>query len=416
LEKNMKNAKRLSVLALALAAGLPASAQAPKMSGLVQIWYTQMMDNNLRLNRNTYDDTGRTPMPYDIRSEFRENGFSIRRTEIKLAGSVGDDVEWEVMFDPTITSTPILQDAAVKYKLPNRIEFRVGQFKNMQTLEGLTSSSELMLIERSQLAKRFGDVRDRGVVASMGFGNPKAVAGRAYVGMFNANAKNNDNNAQKDIVARLEMTFGKLHSFGAYTLQGSTNQQDTGALKGATFSGSGAPTSAEVLDGKDATSQMGAYYRFQNDKIHASAELITGQIGRLYPSLTTSATDGVPGSPNLNRKHLDQQFLGYVATVGYTFGKHSVIGRFDMLNYNSGDQWYGATNPYVNTLDPNSDYTPTYTEITLGYTYAFMPEKLKNANIKANYVMRSKNFLRPRADQTGEQGGDTFYLCFQTAF
>jgi len=406
----MHISKKMSALALALAAGLPASAQAPKISGLVQVWYTQMTDSNLRQNSNTG--------PYDIRGEFRENGFSVRRTEIKLAGSVGDSVDWEVMFDPTITSLPVLQDAAIKYKLPNRVEFRVGQFKNMQTLEGMTSSSELILIERSQMAKRFGDVRDRGAVASIGFGDAKGFGGRFHLGMFNANAKGNETNAQKDTVARLELNYGKLHTFGAYTLQGSTNLSDksTGndTLKGGTFTvyGNGtAPTPAEVLDNKDATNQIGAYYRFQDDKFHASVELITGQIGRLYPSLVTTAGASVNG----NRKHLDQQFLGYVTTFGYTFGRHSFIGRYDLLNYNYGDKWYGDGNPYVNTVN-GTDFTPTYTETTLGYTYAFLPEKLKNANIKVNYVLRSKNFLQPRPSQTGAQGGDTLYVCFQTAF
>jgi hypothetical protein len=250
-------------------------------------------------------------------------------------------------------------------------------------------------------------------VASIGFGDAKALAGRLHVGVFQGTnmtgtVKENDQNAQKDVVARLEMTFGKQHSFGAYTLQGSTNLADKGGLVGGAFSGDGAPTPEEVLDNKDATSNMGAYYRFQNDKIHASAELITGQIGRRYASL---------GAVNSNRKHLDQQFLGYVATVGYTFGKHSVAGRYDMLNYNFGDKWYGDASPYVNAA-AGTDYTPAYSEITLGYTYAFLPEKIKNANIKVNYVMRSKNFKQPRpgGEQTGEQGGDTLYVCFQAAF
>ncbi|MDR0498301.1 MAG: OprO/OprP family phosphate-selective porin [Holophagales bacterium] len=396
----MFNLKNTSLVSLLLVAGLPAAAQTPKITGLVQVWYTQMMDNNLRLNSNTG--------PYDIRGEFRENGFAVRRTEIKLAGNVGDNVDWEVMFDPTITSLPILQDVSAKYKLPGKIEIKVGQFKNLQTLEGMTSSSELMLIERSQMAKRFGDVRDRGAVASIGFGDSKAINGRLHVGLFNANAKNNDNNAQKDMVARLEMGYGKLHSFGAYTLQGSTNLTDTGSLTGGNFNGSGAPTPEEVLDNKDKTNQMGAYYRFQDDKIHASFEFITGTIGRLYPSL---------GSINTNRKHMDQSFMGYVGTLGYTFGSHSLIARYDNLNYNSGDKWYGDTNPYVSTA-AGTDYTPNYSEITLGYTYAFMPDKIKNANIKVNYVMRSKNFLTPRASagQKGEQGGDTLYVCFQTSF
>jgi hypothetical protein len=422
----MLNAKRLSIVALALAAGLHASAQAPKISGLVQIWYTQMMDDSLRLNN--------TQGAYQLRDEFRENGISIRRTESKLAGSVGDDVDWEVMFDPTLIAFPILQDAAISYKLPNKIVIKAGQFKNLQTLEGLTSSSELLLIERSQMAKRWGDVRDRGLVASMGFGDTKALAGRVHLGMFNGNAKNLQNNDQMDLVGRLEMTYGKQHSFGAYTLQGATNllnneRTPADTLQGGHFRihGTGQrPTYAAVLDNNDATSQMGAYYRYQDDKIHASFELITGQVGRLFNSLVNATqtqpstdVDGnpitIPANVNGNRQHLDQAFMGYVATFGYTFGKHSVAARYDFLNYNSGDDWYGDGNPYVNTA-AGTDYTPQYTEITVGYTYAFMPEKIKNANIKVNYVMRSKNFLAPRGGQTGEQGGDTLYVCFQTAF
>jgi hypothetical protein len=391
----MFNLRNTSIVSLLLIAGLPASAQTPKISGLVQVWYTQMLDSNLRLNS--------TRGAYDLRGEFRENTFTVRRTEIKLAGNVGDNVEYEVMFDPTITSTPILQDASVKYKLPANFDVKLGQFKNLQTLEGLTSSSELLLIERSQMAKRFGDVRDRGVVASVGFGDPKAFGGRLHVGLFNGFGKGNDNNAQKDIVARLEMNYGKPHTFGAYTLQGSSNLGHN--TVGAAFPGG--PDAAEVKDNNDKTNQMGAYYRFQTDKIHISAELITGAIGRLYPSM---------GSINSNRVHLDQSFLGYVATGGYTFGKHSLIARYDMLNYNSGDQWYGD-NPYkVTDNGAPADYTPTYNEITLGYTYAFMPERIRAANIKVNYVMRSKNFLRPLDTQTGEQGGDTLYFCFQTSF
>jgi len=55
----------------------------------------------------------------------------------------------------------------------------------------------------------------------------------------------------------------------------------------------------------------------------------------------------------------------------------------------------------------------------LGYTYAFKPESVKAANIKVNYILRSKNFLVPRSAptvQTGEQGGDSLVVAFQVAF
>ena len=96
------------------------------------------------------------------------------------------------------------------------------------------------------------------------------------------------------------------------------------------------------------------------------------------------------------------------------------------MNYNQGDDWYTDYNPYTESAPGVArlvngspvDYTPKYTEITAGYTYAFDPKVMKRANLKVNYIHRSKNFLAPSAalGQTGEQGGDTAILAFQIAF
>ncbi|MDR0498936.1 MAG: OprO/OprP family phosphate-selective porin [Holophagales bacterium] len=391
----MTNLKNISATALLLTAGLPAVAQAPKISGLAQIWYTQMMDNNLRHN-------SLSPYNYYNPAPHTENSFYLKRVDVKLAGGFGD-VEYEVMMDPTITTTPILQDASVKYKLPYNFEIKVGQFKPLQTLEAVSSSAELMLAERSMLARVFGDPRDRGITASVGFGDPSAFGGRFHVGMFNAASKGNDANAQKDLAARLEMNYGKEHLFGAYTLQGTTNLTDKGSLTGGTFFGTGAPTPAEVLDNKDKTTNLGAFYRFQNDKFHAAVEFITGALGRRWPSLNGTTS----------REHLEQSFMGYVGTFAYTVNKHKFVLRYDNLNYNSGDKWYG-NNPYVNTA-AGTDYTPNYTETSVGYIYA-LAEHYRQSCIRVNYIMRSKNFLAPRAGQTGEQGGDSLVVAFQAAF
>ena len=399
----MISAKNTAIATLLLVAGLPAVAQTPRITGLAQVWYTQMMDNTLRLNPT------RIPNSNILHNRFRENGFEIRRTEIKVAGAVGDDIDWEIMFDP-ITSAPILQDVFIKYKMPSKIELRVGQFKRMTTMEGLTSSSDLTFIDRSMLARIFGDVRDRGAVGSIGFGDSKGFNGRFHLGMFNGDAgKATDSNPQKDVVARLEMNYGSNHHFGAYTLQGITNLQDTGGLV-SKWDGDGFPTAATVLDNADKTDQLGAFYRFQTKQFHASAELITGTVGRVLPSLGSN--------PSSHRHHLDQQYLGYVGTFGYTFGKHSLVARYDYLNFNSGDDWYGSTNPYIRTANNGStcDFTPEFTEMTLGYTFAFNPDRIRAANIKANYIMRSKNMLDPIGTQKGEQGGDSINICFQISF
>ena len=409
--------KRSSVLTLVatLVAGLtPLQAQAPKVSGLVQVWYTQMMNNSLRLN-------GQAPAAiryYNLRSEFQENTFAIRRSELKFSGSVTDEVEYEVMIDPSIGtgSSNFLQDAAITWK-GGFMDVKVGQMKSFQTWEGLRSSGELITIERAQMTRVFGDVRDRGIAAIVPFGDAKGFGGRFVVGFFNgtsgATAKTNDVNAQKDFVGRVEFNSGSEHSFGFYTLMGTTDFTDKGGLVARTFAGgAAAPTAAQVLDNKDKTSNYGAYYVFQTSQWHLAAEGMTGLLGRRFASVNTVAGAAA-------RQHLDQKFLGVALTAAYTTGNHTFVGRYDRINYNQGNKWYTAFNPYTESavgVSTGNDFTPTFTEVTVGYLYAFKPEKVKAANFKLNYVLRSKNFLAPIAGQTGEQGGNTLVAAFQVAF
>jgi hypothetical protein len=93
--------------------------------------------------------------------------------------------------------------------------------------------------------------------------------------------------------------------------------------------------------------------------------------------------------------------------------------RYDVLDMNSGGKRYSAHDPYTQTITGFStglDLTPRFTEITLGYTFAWKPEKVKAANLKVNYIARSKNFLLPRAGQSTEQGGDSLIAALQVAF
>jgi len=409
-----RSLRLLAGTAIALAGLTTAQAQAPKLSGLAQVWYTQMLDNNLRLNSTSTS----SPKYYNLRSEFQENTFAIRRVELKVDGKITDEVSYEAMIDPSISSGSILQDAAIKYKLPFNAEIKVGQFKNLQTLEGSASSSEILLAERSQLGRTFGDDRNRGGVLSFGFGDPKEFGARLHLGVFNGSGKANDTNAQKDVVARLDMNVGLEHVFGVYTLQGSTSVKDTTGVASTPVPPAGWPTQAEVYDNKDKTSNLGVFYKFSNSEWHASFEAITGLLGRRFPNL---------GATAVGRQHLDQKFMGYVGTLAYTLANHTFVARYDMMNYNQGDDWYTPYNPYTETAVGTPrlvngapvDYSPKFTEISLGYTYAFKPESVKAANIKVNYILRSKNFLVPRSAptvQTGEQGGDSLVVAFQVAF
>lgn len=400
----------LAGTAVVLAGMSTAQAQDFKFSGLVQVWYTQMLDSNLRNNS--------VANYYNLRGEYKENGFSVRRTEIKVAGKILDGVKFEVMLDPSIatstTNPMILQDAAIEFELAPGLDFKVGQFKTLQTMEGLTSSSEILFAERSQLGRAFGDKRDRGGVLSYAFGDPKAFGAKISAAAFNGvsdavSGKSNDTNAGKDAVVRLDMNVGKEHKFGVYTLQGTTDVTDkTGVSIAPAAPPAGWPNQAAIYDNKDKTQNIGAFYEFQNDSLILNGEYIVGTLGRRNPTLAAA-------TPAVKREHLDQKFLGYYVTAGYKMGSHTLLARYDVLNYNSGDDWYTATSPYVSAT---TDYTPKFTEIVLGYTYAFKSDKVKAANIKVNYINRSKNFLKPNALtlQTKEQGGDTLMVGFQVAF
>lgn len=412
----MKRSPSLGLVAILLA-GLPMAAQTPQVTGLVQAWYTQMLDSNLRLNSAAATNGNKY---YDAKNA-QENTFTIRRAEMAIKGQVPgvEGFSYNVAFDPAISSGSILQDFTLSYN-SGPLTVTAGQFKNQRTYEGIFSSSALIFAERAQLARKFGDTRDRGVTLGYGFGD-KAFGGKLTLGVFNGNTelsggKINDANAQKDLVARLEFNAGKTQKFGVWTLQGGTDQADKGGLTALTFAGT-SPSSTEIVDNKDKTTQFGVFYVYEDAGWHFDAEVLSAKLGRLFPSVGTAAGAA-------KRESLDQKVLGYYVTGAYTTGAHTFALRYDFMNYNAGDDWYTSYNPYTQSAPGVArlvngspvDYTPKYTELTAGYTYAFNPKSVKSANLKVNYILRSKNFLAPRAGQTGEQGGDSLIVAYQIAF
>lgn len=423
----------LLVAAMPVVAQAPAQDGTPKVGGLLQVWYTQMLSDNLRLDSAATTNGNKY---YDLSKNYTENGFVLRRAEIYVSGAVPalKGLSYFINFDPSVNTSSanpansnagynpsIIQDAYLTYEMGNGFVFKLGQMKTLQTYEGTTSSAALIFAERSQMGRRFADKRDRGITAAYRFGGSD-FGGTASLGVFNgmadlASGKDNDTNAQKDFVARLEFKVGAAHTFGVYTLQGSTDQKDNGTLVAKAFAGTSAPTAAEVLADKDKTTNLGAFYAYDDGPWHFDAEAITGRWGRRFPSIGAQA--GAAG-----RESLDQKFLSYYGTATYTMGAHTFALRYDFLNANKGDDWYTDYDPYTESAPGVArlvngspvDYTPKYREITVGYTYAFNPKVVKAANLKLNYIARSKNFLAPRATQTGEEGGDTLIAAFQIAF
>lgn len=420
----MKNLRLVGVAALLAAGFTQAQAQDAKLAGvLIEFWQTQMLDNNLRNN----SAATHSPAYYEGLSSgrFSENTFAIKRAEIYLNGKITDEVSWNVMFDPNNSTSSVgnnvLQDAVITWTPVKNLAVRVGQFKMPTTYEAtMIAAKDILFFDRNQMNRYFGDKRDRGIWASYGYGDAKGFQGKLNLAVSNgttddgSGGKNNDSNAQKDWTFRFEGGYGSDHKFGFYYREGSTNLKDS-TLSAATVPATwtvGAPSAAQIRDNKDKTTIQGLYYAFDNATWHADAEVATGLLGRRFPTLFAAA--GTAPS----REHLDQKFLGYAVTGVYKMGRHWFLARYDVMNYNSGDDWYTAANPYKPTTGANagSDFSPKFTETVVGYNYLFSPAKSAMGKLKLDYVHRSKNFLAPRAGQTGEQGGDSLVASVMVAF
>ncbi len=424
----MKSTKPARTLVLLAGAACAASAQQTiKVGAVLETWYTQMLDDNLRR------DAAPTAAPYyangAMNPAFKENTFYLRRTNLYLNGNLGDRMTWSVMFDPTTsgTSSPAatsnLQDAWMACAITRQFSVRIGQFKMPMNIEStLISASKILFYDRSMTARMWAEKRDRGVLAIYSVGDPHALAAKINLGVGNgmtdssATFKANDNNAQKDYSFSVLATYGTDHSFGGWYREGETDVKDVGLVAGA-FSGVNAPSAAQVIDNKDKTTNLGVYYVYDTAKWNGSVEMSTGLLGRRYPSVFVAGTAAgtVPG-----RQHLDQKFMSYTLSGAYKMGRHWFTARYDFINFNQGDDWYTATSPYTtNTttgVATGNDFSPKYSEAILGYNYLFTPAKYVDGKIKFDYVHRSKNFLAPRVGQTGEQGGDSLVMSVEVGF
>jgi hypothetical protein len=360
----------------------PAGADELKVNGLIQLWATGTLDSVL---------TSAVPPPntyYDLRREFASDTFSVRRAELAFSGHVDRRVGFRVMVDPSIgaLSSDVLQDALISVDLAGGLVFRAGQMKTLQTYEGLESSARLALVERGQLTRRFGDVRDRGVTLSWDRAGRRPLL--VSLGVFNGAGKANDANGAKDVAFRVECGIATAHRLGAYGLRGSTDQPRDRAVP-LDMAGAAAPTPDAVLKAADTTSQAGAFYLFDKGGFEAALEVLTGRLGRRHASLGTS-----PGPAR--REHVEQRLFGFQATAKYAQGRHQMAARYDRLDYNAGGRWYTDHDPYRESgqgAARDGDFTPVFTELSLGYTLAFDAADRAAANFKVAYVSRVGGFL-----------------------
>jgi len=174
-----------------------------KLDGLIQTWITAEKDAPDRGQVNTY---------------------RMRRTEIKLSGSINPKAYWAVMFDPAKSlglnvtgggaapvtgvsvnhATNILQDAFVGLSLGHGLAFEAGQQKLPLSMEGLRSSAQLLTVERAIFNTlpanngRVGDVREPG--ATLRYTSPTVSAEVAVVNDGGSRQNTVDDNNRKEII------------------------------------------------------------------------------------------------------------------------------------------------------------------------------------------------------------------------
>jgi phosphate-selective porin OprO and OprP len=170
--------------------------------------------------------TGYSQVRYQTFQESgKHNGFDIRRARIDLKGSVTPFFSYRLQAD--LVDKPKMIDAYGEIKLADYFSITAGQFKIPFSMENLTSSNKLEMIDRSQvveaLVARSKDVignqngRDIGIQIGGTFLKVKDMPVIEYrLGVFNGSGINvaDTANNEKDISGRLILTPVKGFSFG----------------------------------------------------------------------------------------------------------------------------------------------------------------------------------------------------------
>ncbi len=133
-----------------------------------------------------------------------------------------------------------------------------------------------------------------------------------------------------------------------------------------------------------------------------------GRLGRRYPTLGPA-----PGGP-AQRQHLDQRYLGWVVTAVWRRGLHALTARYDVMDYNAGNAWYGTTSPYRTAT---ADLTPRFTEMVLGWNRFLAGEaRWRTVHAKLNLVRRTGPVLLPAAGASGARAGNSLVAVLQVGF
>lgn len=158
--------------------------------------------------------SGYTQVRYQALEEAGKiDGFDIRRARVDVKGVISPYWSYRVQFD--LAGSPKLIDAYTELKINDLLNFTVGQAKIPFSLENLTSSNKLEMIDRSQAVEALvargkdviGNHNGRDIGVQLG-GTILNVQDRPLIdyrlGIYNGTGINTtDTNEKKDFAARL---------------------------------------------------------------------------------------------------------------------------------------------------------------------------------------------------------------------
>ncbi len=252
--------------------------------------------------------TGYSQIRYQFLDEAgKKDGFDIRRARIDLKGSVTPVFSYRVQAD--LVDKPKLIDAYGEIKLADYFSVTAGQFKIPMSLENLSSSNKLEMIDRSQVVEaliaRGKDVignqngRDIGIQVSGTLLKLKNIPLIEYrIGVFNGSGINvaDTANENKDIAGRLIFTPLKGLSFG-----------------GGIYMGRDKAIKPDVIGQSQTRDRFAAEFSYVATRFSLKGEYIKGKDG------------------NTNR-------AGWYLQTGYYLipQKIQILGKYDIYDPNTG--------------------------------------------------------------------------------
>jgi phosphate-selective porin len=156
--------------------------------------------------------------------EETNDTFRVRRMRVALSGDLAPKIGW--VFSLEAAGSPHLRDAHVTLRLVDWANVRFGQFYQPFSLDRLTSTSRLEVIDRAPVTERIALTRDPGLMVF----NARPFFGwlTYFLDVSNGTGMNvADNNDAKEVTARVVLAPRVLRGISV-GVNGSTGEQPSG--------------------------------------------------------------------------------------------------------------------------------------------------------------------------------------------